>query len=72
MVDLRQSNIYEQAGATNTDIYWQNDYFFNPKKSRMKCILKCGGVTILFFGMNAISFYVGYIVSHGKDGSGFH
>ena len=70
MIDLRKSNIYEQA-APNTDIYWQNDHFFNPKKNNNKYILKCCGATILCLGVNAISFYVGYIISHGKDGSGF-
>jgi len=60
------------AENTNLD---PNNYFFyseNNKKKRCKTgIIKCCGITILLLGVNAFSFYVGYIVSQDNDGSDF-
>ena len=71
---MRESTL-NLTPAQNTNIVNPNDYFFYSEKNKNKrCktgIMKCGGITILFLGINALSFYGGYLVSQDNDdGSG--
>ena len=71
---MRESTL-NLTPAENTDIVNPNDYFFYSEKNKTKrCrvgIMKCCGIMIALLGVNALSFYVGYLVSKGNDdGSG--
>ena len=65
--------IHEQ-GAPNTNLNPDiNDFFFySENNKRRRCqrnIIKCCGGMIVILGMNAFSFYMGYIVKDINNGS---
>jgi len=67
----QSDNIYHEATNLNPSLFFH--YEQNKKKKAKKFrlgVAKCCGVSLVIIGMNALSFYIGYLVSKDKnDGS---
>tara|TARA_B100001093_G_C26442954_1_gene848916 strand:- start:344 stop:568 length:225 start_codon:yes stop_codon:yes gene_type:complete len=71
---MRQTSVDIHQGAMNLNNSPFFSYEQNKKTKNKKCrlgIAKCCSVSIVILGMNAFSFYIGYLVSKdgGEDGS---
>jgi hypothetical protein len=71
MMRETSGDLYDK-GAPNTDVDPNNYFFYSDTNKKKRCrvgMFKCCGVTLVILGMNALSFYIGYLVKDREDGS---
>ena len=65
---MEEVNIYDQANIHPSRA--SADFFYVKKEQNKKCrigVLKCCGIVAITLGLNAFSFYVGYLVAYNDS-----